>query len=65
MRDFIISAASGLTVAILSSLFFRRRPAKTGPSQTMMMNSSRGRGVTWFLAIFLIVFAGAFLLLQR
>jgi hypothetical protein len=64
MHDFLISVASGLTVAILSAIFLRARPAKTGPSQNMTMNAPRSRSVIWILFLFLIGFAAALTLLQ-
>jgi hypothetical protein len=63
MRDFLISVASGFAVAMLTAIFLRRPPARTGASQNMNMIASGGGGVVRLalmfslgLAVALVVF---------
>jgi hypothetical protein len=58
MRDFLIAVASGFTVAILSAIFLRRPPPKSGPSQNMTRGRRRNGRFTLPL-IFLMAFAAA------
>ncbi len=56
MREFLISVASGLTVALLSALFIRQ-DRRGGQSQTMNINTSR-RG-PWGVLVYVLLGAAA------
>jgi hypothetical protein len=65
MREFLISVASGLVVALISALFRRDRGrGPGGMSQTMSNTTVTGGGVTRTVLAFLIGAAVVYVVLQ-
>lgn len=64
VRDFLISVASGLVVAVLAGLIFgRHRDRRPGPTQSMSMTRNSGSGFGRILLAFLLGAALIFVVL--